>query len=126
MTATTTDYAAAVERYLAVWNEPDPVRRRALAEAAFTEDAAYTDPLADVAGRDAVDMVVGAVRNEFPGLTFTLAGPVDGHHNLVRFTWHLGPEGGEALAIGFDVAVLAEDGRIRTVHGFLDKVPTGS
>lgn len=125
MTATTTDYATAVERYLAVWNEPDPARRRALAEAAFTADAAYTDPLAAVTGRDAVDMVVGAVRNEFPGLRFTLAGAVDGHHDLVRFTWHLGPEDGEALVIGFDVAVLAEDGRIRAVHGFLDKVPAG-
>ncbi|HSA48656.1 MAG TPA: nuclear transport factor 2 family protein, partial [Yinghuangia sp.] len=84
-----------------------------------------TDPLAAVTGRDAIDMVVGAVRGEFPGLVFTLAGAVDGHHDLVRFTWHLGPAGGEPLAIGFDVAVLADDGRIRAVHGFLDKVPSG-
>ena len=31
--------------------------------------------------------------------------------------------GGESLAIGFDVAVTEEDGRIRSVVGFLDKVP---
>ena len=27
--------------------------------------------------------------------------------------------------VGFDVAVFGEDGRIRAVHGFLDKVPAG-
>ncbi|NUU22605.1 MAG: nuclear transport factor 2 family protein [Streptomycetaceae bacterium] len=120
---TAIDYTAVVERYLAVWNETDPAKRGALAEAVFTEDATYTDPLAAVAGRDAVDSVIGAVQGQFAGLVFSLGGPVDGHHDIVRFTWHLGPEGAEELAIGFDVAVLAPDGRIRSVHGFLDKVP---
>ncbi|MEU6738778.1 hypothetical protein [Streptosporangium sandarakinum] len=48
---------------------------------------------------------------------------VDAHHDVARFTWHLGPEGGEAIVVGFDVAVLTGDGRIREVHGFLDRVP---
>jgi len=54
-----------------------------------------------------------------------LSGPVDGHHNLARFTWHLGPADGEPIVIGFDVAVLAGD-RIKSVHGFLDKVPAAA
>lgn len=126
MTTTAIDYTATVERYLAVWNETDPARRAALAEAVFTEDATYTDPLAAVAGRAAIESVIGAVQGQFAGLEFSLAGPADGHHDLVRFTWHLGPAGGEALAIGFDVAVLDADGRVRSVHGFLDKVPAGA
>jgi hypothetical protein len=52
-----------------------------------------------------------------------LGRPVDAHHDLARFTWELGPVDAEPLVIGFDVAVLSDDGRIRTVHGFLDKVP---
>ena len=28
--------------------------------------------------------------------------------------------------IGFDVVVLSEDGRIASVHGFLDKVPAAA
>ncbi|MEU8133975.1 nuclear transport factor 2 family protein [Streptodolium elevatio] len=119
------DYVAVVERYLAAWNETDAVKRRELLAAAFTEDAAYTDPLADVASRDALDMVIGAVQGQFAGLVFTLGGPVDGHHDVVRFTWNLGPEGGEALVVGFDVAQIAADGRVRKVSGFLDKVPAG-
>ncbi|MGA8460309.1 MAG: nuclear transport factor 2 family protein, partial [Streptosporangiaceae bacterium] len=62
---------------------------------------------------------------QFPGLVLRLGGPVDGHHNLARFSWHLGPAGGEPIVIGFDVAVLAGD-RIESVHGFLDKVPAAA
>jgi hypothetical protein len=43
---------------------------------------------------------------------------------VARFRWGLAPEGaGEPVVIGFDVAVVAEDGRLRSVLGFLDKVP---
>ena len=46
------------------------------------------------------------------------------HHNVVRFSWELVPaSGGDSVAIGFDVAVTEEDGRIRSVFGFLDKAP---
>lgn len=125
MTNTATDYTAVVERYLAAWNETDAVKRHVLLEAAFADDVTYTDPLASIEGRDALDMVIGAVQGQFAGLVFSVGGPVDGHHDIVRFTWNLGPEGGEALVVGFDVAQLAADGRMRRVSGFLDKVPAG-
>jgi hypothetical protein len=115
-----------VERYIAVWNETDPAaRKRGIAEV-FAEGGRYTDPLADVTGRDALDEVVGAVRAQFPGLVFTL-GPVDAHHGIARFTWGLGPaDGGEPLVVGFDVAATGPDGLIHSVLGFLDKVPAGA
>ncbi|WP_329518987.1 nuclear transport factor 2 family protein [Spirillospora sp. NBC_01491] len=113
-----------VERYLATWNETDPAALRAAVEALWTEDGAYTDPLADVAGHDAIAATIGAVQEQFPGLVFRAGGPVDAHHDQARFTWELGPEGGEALVVGFDVAVFAADGRLGKVYGFLDKVPT--
>jgi len=60
-----------------------------------------------------------------PGHVFRLAdGGVDAHHNIARFSWELVPAtGGESLAVGFDVAVLEDDGRIASVLGFLDKAP---
>lgn len=112
-----------VEGYLAAWNETDPAARRRRIEEVWAKDARYLDPLADAAGREAIDATIAAVRAQFPGLVFTLAGPVDAHHDVARFGWELGPAGGEALVVGFDVAVVAEDGRIRTVYGFLDRVP---
>lgn len=126
-TNTATDFTAVAERYIATWNETDPAARRALVEAAYTSDAVYIDPLVEAAGHDAIDATLADVQTQFAGLVFTLGGPVDGHHNLARFQWHLGPEGdGEPAVIGFDVIVIAEDGRIREVGGFLDKVPAGA
>jgi hypothetical protein len=111
-----------VSRYIDVWNTDDPTARRARIDRLWTEDASYIDPLVVAEGRAAIDAAVGAARAGFPGLTFRLAGPVDAHHDVARFTWELGPAGGEALVVGFDVAVL-RDGHLRAVYGFLDKVP---
>jgi hypothetical protein len=121
----TTTHSDLVDRYVAMWNEPDPTRRAHLVADLWTDDAAYTDPLADVRGREAINGLVGAVQEQFAGHTFRPYGRVDGHHDVVRFGWGLVPDGGdEPLVIGFDVAVTADDGRIRAVHGFLDRAPT--
>jgi hypothetical protein len=112
-----------IERYLAAWNETDPARRRSLVDEVWAPDGSYTDPLADVRGREAIDALIGAVQQQFPGFVFTLGGAVDAHHDQARFSWHLGPEGAaEPVVIGFDVAVVEQD-RIGSVYGFLDKVP---
>ncbi|MFI0720448.1 nuclear transport factor 2 family protein [Streptomyces sp. NPDC021224] len=119
------DIQQLAEQYIAAWNETDPAARRAAIGAVFAADARYTDPLADVTGPDALDAVIGAVQAQFAGLVFTL-GPVDAHHHIARFTWELGPAGGESLVVGFDVIATGEDGLIERVHGFLDKVPAGA
>ena len=115
-----------IERYLAAWNETDAAARLALVESLWAADGSYTDPLADVRGPEAIASLMGAAQQQFAGLTFTLGGAVDANHNQARFTWHLGPAGGEAVVIGFDVVVLDGDGRIASVHGFLDKVPAAA
>lgn len=120
-----TTYEDLATRYIATWNETDPTARQTAVAALFTPDARYVDPLADASGHKALDATIAAVQGQFPGFRFRLAGPVDGHHDQARFTWELGPEGADAAPIaGFDVAVTDEEGRIRSVHGFLDRVPT--
>jgi hypothetical protein len=111
-----------IEKYIAAWNETDPASRRRLVDEVFAPDAAYTDPMAAVTGRDQIAAMIAAAQGQFAGLEFRLAGPVDAHHDIARFTWHLGPRDAAPVVVGFDVAVIAE-GRIETVHGFLDKVP---
>ncbi|SEN28464.1 nuclear transport factor 2 family protein [Nonomuraea pusilla] len=112
-----------LDRYVAAWNETDAeARAKAVAEL-WTEDATYTDPLADVAGHAGIAAVIEGAQGMFPGLVFSAGEQYDTHHNIARFTWHLGPAGEEPVAVGFDVVELAEDGRIRKVLGFLDKVP---
>ena len=112
-----------IKRYLDAWNETDAAARHSLVASLWAADGSYTDPLADVQGPDAIAGLIGAAQQQFPGLVFTLGGPVDANHDQARFTWYLGPAGGVPVVIGFDVVVLSEDGRIASVHGFLDKVP---
>ncbi len=119
MTATT----AHAERYLAVWNERDAATRHAGVTDLFGPDARYTDPITDAEGRDAIEATITAVRAQFPGSVFRLTGPADAHHDQVRFSWELGPDGQEAPVAGFDVITVDGEGRIRTVLGFLDRVP---
>jgi hypothetical protein len=112
-----------VARYIDIWNEKDPAARRAAVRALWADDGRYVDPLADVAGHDGIDAVIAAVQAQFPGFVFRPGPVIDAHHHLARFTWELGPEGGDAVVVGFDVAVFTGDGRIQDVHGFLDRVP---
>jgi hypothetical protein len=113
-----------IERYLACWNETEPAARRKLIDDLWAEEASYIDPMAEAHGRDAIDATIAAVQGQFPGLVFTPVGSVDAHHRQARFTWGLGPEGVEPIVIGFDVAVADGDGRLTTVLGFLDRVPS--
>jgi hypothetical protein len=117
------DFDAVVQRYLATWNETDPATRRKAVDELFADDVSYIDPLAAVHGRDALDGLIGAVQQQFPGFVFAPGGPVDAHHQQGRFTWTLGMPGEEPPVIGFDVAELDADGRIRRVLGFIDKAP---
>ena len=111
-----------VEQYLATWNAEGAERDALLAEH-WSADVTYIDPLAEVRGTAAVGALIDAVRAQFPGFTFSQVSGADAHHRQLRFTWGLGPDGAEPVVIGFDVVVLDEDGRIREVRGFLDRVP---
>ena len=119
-------YDDLAQRYIDAWNETDATARRAAVDTLYTDDARYIDPMAVAEGRDAITSMIGAVQEQFPDFTFRLAGPVDGHHNQARFGWELGPAGSPAPIVGFDVAVTDDAGRIRTVLGFLDKVPAAT
>jgi hypothetical protein len=116
-----------VDAYLDVWNETDANARRKKIESFWAKDGVYTDPLASVSGPDGFDQVVAGAQAQFQGLKFVRGRMYDEHHNIARFTWELVPaEGAEAIAIGFDVAVLNDEGKISGVYGFIDKMPAGA
>ena len=119
------DFDQLARRYIDSWNETDPTARRAAVDDLWADGARYTDPLASVEGRDEIDATIAAVQGQFPGFVFRLVGPVDAHHDQCRFAWELGPHDGEAPVAGFDVAVVGPDDKLRTVLGFLDRVPAG-
>lgn len=122
------DLTTTIARYLDMWNETDTTRRAEKVRIICADNATYTDPKTDVSGHEAINAFIGAVREQTPGMAFTLAGPVDTHHDIARFTWHLVPAGSagaaEPVAVGFDVVKADDDGRLSAVYGFLDKEPT--
>ena len=118
------DINTTVHNYIAAWNETLPEERRAIIAETFADDARYVDPLQSGDGQAGIDAMITGAQTQFPGMRFELSQGPDAHHDVVRFGWELVPAaGGESVAIGFDVAVAGEDGRIGSVIGFLDKAP---
>ena len=119
------DARTLVARYIDTWNEADPSARLAAVADLWADDGSYIDPLADVTGHAAIAGLIGAVQAQVPGHVFRLLEEtLDAHHNVARFQWELVPsDGGESVAIGFDVAAMADDRRLVSVVGFLDKAP---
>ena len=112
-----------VDAYFAIWNETDPAARQQLIATAWSDDATYTDPMFDVAGHAGIEAMVAGFRGQFPLLAFRQIGEAEAHHDRVRFSWELTPAGGgEVIAAGTDVAVIA-DGRLQSVTGFFDQAP---
>jgi len=108
--------------YIALWNETDAGARVRRLGDEWTASATYVDPLAKVRGAEEIGGYIGGVHQRFPDYRFALIGDANGHGDHVRFSWSLGPAGGEAPIEGSDVLTL-ESGRVASVIGFLDKVP---
>ena len=111
------------QQYIAAWNEIDAERRAALIARTWSEDATYVDPLMAGHGRAQVDALMAGVQGRFPDFRFALIGEPDGFGDHVRFSWGLGPDGADAPIKGTDFVRL-EDGRLKSVTGFLDQIPS--
>jgi hypothetical protein len=119
------DFTQLARRYVALWNETDATRRRALLAEDWTPNATYADPLAQRSGHAEIDTLITAVQARFPGCRFALDRAVNGYGEHLCFSWRLGPECAEAIVKGTDFAV-TEHGRFKAVTGFLDQVPAAS
>jgi hypothetical protein len=133
MSVNTDRYESAVARYFEAWNAGEPEALAKAVAAAWSVEGTYTDPLASVTGHTEIAGLIAGAHEQFPGFAFRPLGAVDGHHNTARFSWELVSEtggtpsgGGSAPVAGFDVITLDGDGRIRSVLGFLDRVPAGA
>jgi hypothetical protein len=65
--------------------------------------------------------MIAAAQQQFPGHRFELTMGPDAHNDRVRFAWSMVPDaGGVPVAAGVDFAIVADDGRLRSVTGFLE------
>ena len=101
-----TDHKTIANRYIDLWNERAPQRRREMLAANWTTDATYVDPLMSGDGHDGVDALISGVQQRFPDFKFKLIGEPNGFGDHVRFSWGLGPDGADSPIKGTDFAVL--------------------
>jgi hypothetical protein len=116
-----------ITRYVSMWHEPDPARRKELVAGLWAEDAEnYTHKFV-ARGIEEIIARVTRAHEEWvasKGYVFQPAGNTDSHHNLVKFFWQMVPKaGGPIAARGLDVFVLREDGRIRALYQFSEPAP---
>jgi hypothetical protein len=124
--ATSEELNQFANRYVALWNEPDPQGRRSAIAAMWAKDGCYLDPSVEDRGHAAIEAAVAKAYDEFvaKGFVFKSINNASGHHNTVKFNWKMMPAGGgDAAAVGFDFIVLDGDGRIRADYQFIEVPP---
>ncbi|MPZ81826.1 MAG: hypothetical protein GEV28_16070 [Actinophytocola sp.] len=127
------------DRYVAVWNEPDPDARRAAVGELWAEDGAHLlqppeqvvetaaglglDPVFEARGHDALEVRVRLAYEEFvaPGeFTFRRRKDVARVHDVVKLSWEMvSTSDGAVAGGGTDVLVLDATGRIRADYQFI-------
>jgi hypothetical protein len=118
-----TDIERILERYIAVWNNPDPDARRAEIDALWADDAHFANALNEYHGHDEIAVGVGRSHDKWVGTghVFRSAGTTASHHGAAKFVWHMfGPDGGAPVAVGTNFIGFTADGRIAFDYQFID------
>jgi hypothetical protein len=129
------------DRYVSLWNEPDPDRRRQLIGELWSEDGAHflqpPEEMLEIAarpgiglaatlearGHDALEMHATSAYQEFvaPGaFSFRRADDARRVADVVTFRWEMVSTEGEVAGVGLEVLVLGPDGRIERDYVFIE------
>ena len=118
-----TDLDATIEAWFASLNDPEAASRTAHLEQAWTAGGQWVDPPFEGAGRDAINQMVDAVHQQYPGVRFRRVSAVDAHHDAIRYAWEMVDPDGNVVVAGVDIGQLAPDGRLQRVSGFFGELP---
>jgi hypothetical protein len=132
--------AELADRYVSLWNEADPDRRRQLIAGLWAEDGEHILQAADEARKIAAGPGVGAsalfearghaqlearaasayehwIASE--GWSFRRRDDADQVRDVVKFHWEAVDGDGQVTGVGLNILVLAGDGRIRRDYTFV-------
>ena len=130
---------ALVDRYVAIWNEPDAARRRRAVAGLWSEDALHLlqppQTTRDAAGALAVEAVFQARGHEeldarvthayeefvaSGGYSFRFRGEAMRLGDVVKFRWEMVSKSRDVAGVGLEFLILAADGRIRMDCQFIE------
>jgi hypothetical protein len=109
--------------YVGAWNEMDLGKRRMLLETSWAESGIYSDPTAQVSGREALVQHLGRLIEHFADQRVLLTSGVDEHHGLIQFTWARVGSDGRKIRRGIDFGEVGADGRLVRITGFFGPPP---
>jgi hypothetical protein len=133
--------AELAEKYVALWSEPDPDRRRQMIAELWTEDARHIlqppEEIREIAARPGIastaileargyEEIEARAASAYEhwvgseGLSFRGRGDAERLGDLVKFHWEAVAEDGSTAAVGLNVLVLAADGRVQRNYTFVD------
>src|SRR3972149_5581812 len=114
-----------VEAYMAVWNETDEDKRRALLAKVWAASATYTDPMAHAAGAEELVALVSGFHTQMPGAKIVQTSAIDEHHRRLRFGWAMKGPDRSPRGEGIDIGGRAGEGPDRRSLGFCGPLPAG-
>jgi hypothetical protein len=111
-----------VERYVAIWNDPDPAARKAAIPHLWIENGANFTSSIEARGYPALEARIAGAHDRYVATgehRFRSSGEVQAHHGAARLRWEMvRTDSGEVAASGCEFLVLADDGRIDTDYQF--------
>lgn len=117
------DAQSLADRYAAVWNETDPAARRSAIAALWAPEGVHYVRALEARGHDALEQRVRSSHDKNVrelGNRFRAVADAQALRNTVVFHWEMVPAaGGAVLAVGLEVLVLDDRGRIVTDHQFI-------
>jgi len=75
--------------YCAAWGESDVPKRTQMLTKTWARQGTYTDPTAQVEGREALIVHIGKFLEQYPGAQIVVFSAVDAHHERFRFGWKM-------------------------------------
>lgn len=115
-----------VDRYAAVWNEPDSQRRRERIAALWTLQGASLHRQLEPRGHAAIEARVAASYDKWVhgrGCTFRSAHHVVGHHDVVMCNWEMVSPQSEVISLGLSFLILDPSGLVHTELQFSEPPP---
>jgi uncharacterized protein YndB with AHSA1/START domain len=106
-----------VDRYFAVWGEPEAGRRRQELDTIATDDVSFKDAFSCTSGRDDLVAHLAATQMHMPGLRLRREGDARLCQGTVVADWIAEGPDGKARGRGTNVFELRPDGRIARVVG---------
>jgi SnoaL-like domain len=110
---------ALIDRYVAVWNEPDDARRRAAVSALWAAGGVMINRLRRYEGREGVTEGVTRSYDAFVARGFRFqAERFVSHHDAILFFWVMRDPAGQADSRGINFLALDDAGQIAIDHQF--------